>query len=210
VPTFWLDSREVTEESSRFWWMFILCGISWMLFSLVIFRFSWVSVLAIGVLFGCVAVVAGFLEFAAASASVGGWKGLRYVLGIIFIVIGILAFLTPGGTFVAMAAIVSFFFLAAGAFDVVAAFATRTANSLWWFQLLAGVAQIALGFWAAGNWTRSAVLLVAWIGASTMFRGAAMIVFGFKLHALGHELVTTQSTPHEDGRRQTPLPSYGR
>jgi uncharacterized membrane protein HdeD (DUF308 family) len=210
VPTFWLDSREVTEESSRFWWAFILSGISWMLFSLIIFRFDWVSVLAIGVLFGCIAVVAGVFEFAAAAASVRGWKVLRYVLGAVFIALGVLAFLTPGGTFVAMAAIVGFFFLAAGAFDVVAAFATRAENSLWWFQLLAGVAQIALGFWAAGNWTRSVVLLVAWIGASTMFRGVAMIVFGFKLHGLRRELDTTQAAAGGDQRREAPLPSYGR
>jgi len=209
VPTFWLDSREVAEASSRYWWMFIVSGISWMLFSLIIFRFSWLSVLAIGVLFGCVAVVAGILEFAAASASVGGWKALRYVLGTVFVVIGILAFLTPGGTFVALAAIVGFFFLAAGAFDIVAAFATRTGNPLWWVQLLAGAAQVALGFWAAGNWSRSVVLLVAWIGASTMFRGVAMIVFGFKLHALRHELDTMQSTPRENQGRETPLASYG-
>jgi uncharacterized membrane protein HdeD (DUF308 family) len=210
VPTFWLDSREVTEQSSRHWWIFVLSGVSWMLFSLIIFRFSWVSVLAVGVLFGCVAVIAGFFEFAAASVSVGGWKALRYVLGTAFIAIGVLAFLTPGGTFVAMAAVVSFFFLAAGAFDVVAALATRTGNSVWWFQLLAGVAQIALGFWAAGNWSRSAVLLVAWIGASTMFRGVAMIVLGFKLHALRQELAIAQSTPQDDGGRRTQLPSYSR
>jgi uncharacterized membrane protein HdeD (DUF308 family) len=210
VPTFWLDSHEVTKESARYWWMFVLSGISWMLFSLIIFRFSWVSVLAVGVLFGCVAVVAGFFEFAAASVSAGGWKVLRYVLGTVFIVIGALAFLTPGDTFVALAAVVSFFFVAAGAFDIVAAFVTRTGNSLWWFQLLAGVAQIALGFWAAGNWTRSAVLLVAWIGASTMFRGVAMIVLGFKLHALRNEPVTMPSTLPGDGRREAPLATYGR
>lgn len=52
---------------------------------------------------------------------------------------------------------------------------------------------------------------VAWIGASTMFRGAALLVFGFKLHGLRHELAPTQSTTrHEDGRRKTPLPSYSR
>ncbi|MBV8951786.1 MAG: DUF308 domain-containing protein, partial [Actinobacteria bacterium] len=121
MPTFWLDSREVTEESSRFWWVFIVSGIAWMLFSLIMFRFDWASVLAIGVLFGFVAVIAGMFEVAAASVSFGGWKVLRYVLGAVFIVIGVLSFLTPGGTFVALAAIVSFFFLAAGAFDVVGA-----------------------------------------------------------------------------------------
>ncbi|MGZ4335010.1 MAG: HdeD family acid-resistance protein [Gaiellaceae bacterium] len=209
MPTFWLDSREAAERSSRYWWLFILAGISWMLFSLIVFRFNWVSVLAIGVLFGSIAVVSGLFEFAAASLSVGGWKVLRYALGTFFIAIGVIAFLTPGGTFVALAAVVSFFFVVAGAFDIVSALATRAQSPAWWFQLLAGVAQIALGFWAAGNWNRSVVLLVAWIGASTMFRGVAMIIFGFKLHALRQELEAVEATPREQERPQEPLPSYG-
>jgi uncharacterized membrane protein HdeD (DUF308 family) len=115
------------------------------------------------------------------AASSGGWAVLHYVLGAIFLFVGVLSYFTPGGTFVALAALVSFFFVFAGAFDIVASIATRTEVPFWWVQLASGIFEVALGFWAAGYWSRSVILLVAFVGASTLFRGIASIVFGFKL-----------------------------
>jgi uncharacterized membrane protein HdeD (DUF308 family) len=184
---YWLQPDDVAETASRYWWLFMLTGFAWLFVSLIVFRFDWLTVVAVGVLFGSIAVAAGVVEIATASASNGLWKVLHYVAGAAFIVIGILSFLTPGNTFVALAALVSFFFVIAGTFDIVTAIATRSRLDFWWLQLLSGVLQVALGFWAAGYWNRSVVLLVVWIGASTMFRGIAMIVFGFKLHALRPE-----------------------
>ncbi len=206
---FWLDSRAAAERSSRYWWLFVLAGVSWMLFAIIVFRFTWVSVLAISVLFGTVAIAAGFFEFAAAAASNGGWRILRYLLGVFFLVIGVVALLQPGGTFVGLAAVVSFFFVVAGAFDIVTAFATRPASPAWWFQLLSGVIQVGLGFWAAGNWTRSVVLLVAWIGAVAMFRGIAMILFGFELHELHEQLGEPEAADRRGSPRPSPEPRYG-
>lgn len=210
MPTFWLDSREAAETSARHWWLFVLSGFAWMLVALIVFRFNWASVLAIAVLFGCIAIAAGIAEFAAGSMSVGGWKVLHYILGVVFVGIGVLSFFTPGGTFVALAAIVSFFFVVAGTFDIVTAIVTRPENGAWWFQLLAGAAQVGLGFWAAGNWSRSVVLLVAWVGATATFRGVAMIMFGVRLRALQEELVEPASAVgREPQRRRRPVESYG-
>jgi uncharacterized membrane protein HdeD (DUF308 family) len=184
---FWLQPDDVATAASRYWWTFMLAGFGWLLVSLIVFRFDYLTVVAVGVLFGVIAVSAGVMEIAAASASNGVWKILHYLLGATFIVIGVLSFFTPGNTFVALAALVSFFFVIGGAFDIVTALATRSLLDFWWLQLLSGVAQVALGFWAAGYWSRSVVLLVVWIGATTMFRGIAMIILGFKLHALRPE-----------------------
>jgi uncharacterized membrane protein HdeD (DUF308 family) len=192
---FWLQPDDVAEAASRYWWMFMLAGFGWLFVSLIVFRFDWLTVLAIGVLFGTIAVTAGAMEIAAASASKGVWKILRYLLGAAFVVIGVLSFFTPGNTFVALAALVSFFFVIGGAFDIVTALATRSLLDFWWLQLLSGVAQVALGFWAAGYWSRSVVLLVVWIGATTMFRGIAMIIFGFKLHMLRPERARSTIRP---------------
>jgi uncharacterized membrane protein HdeD (DUF308 family) len=184
MRTFWLGPKELTGTASRYWWMFLIAGVSSIAVSLIIFRFDWLSVLAIGILFGCIAISAGVVELAAASVSADGWKILRYVVGFAFIVLGVLALFTPGNTFVALAALVSFFFAIAGAFDIVAAIATRHDFEVWWLQLIAGIAELGLGFWAAGYWSRSVVLLVAWIGASMLFRGITMVLLAFKLHAL--------------------------
>lgn len=72
------------------------------------------------------------------------------------------------------------------------------------------VVSPSLGFWAAGNWSRSVVLLVAWVGATAMFRGVAMITFGFKLRALQEQVVETETAAaRERQRRRRPVESYG-
>lgn len=197
MNTFWFDPREVAQTAARYWWMFIISGVLWLGVSLIIFRFDWVSVLAIAVLFGTIAIIAGVLEIGAAAASTDGWRVLHAILGAVFVAIGVISFFQPGGTFVALAALVSFFFVVAGAFDIVNAIATRSQNSVWWFQLTAGAIEVGLGFWAAGYWSRSVILLVTFVGAVTVFRGVAMIVFGFKLLSLqrGETTATTSTRP---------------
>jgi hypothetical protein len=64
--------------------------------------------------------------------------------------------------------------------------------------------EVALGFWAAGYWNRSVVLLVAFVGASTLFRGVAAIVFGFKLLQL-HRDPRTSKTPAASTRTPQPV-----
>jgi uncharacterized membrane protein HdeD (DUF308 family) len=199
---FWFRPREVAETAARYWWLFMITGVAWLAVSMIIFRFDWTTVLAIGVLFGSIAIAAGVFEFFAGTASSGGWKVLHYVLGAVFIAVGVLSFFTPGGTFVALAALVSFFFVFAGAFDIVTAIATRSEIPYWWVQLVAGVFEVALGFWAAGYWSRSVILLVAFVGASTLFRGIVSIVFGFKLLQVHRE---TAGSPRPAAR--TPQPA---
>ena len=206
---FSLGSREAAQQATRYWWLFVLAGIAWMVFALIVFRFTWASVLAIAVLFGTTAIAAGMFEFAVATASERGWNILHFVLGVIFVAVGVVAYFTPGGTFVALAAVVSFFFVFAGSFDLVSSFVTRDENPAWWFQMLAGVAQIALGFWAAGDWSRSAVLLVAWVAASAIFRGVAALMFGLKLHALREDLEAVGAPADGGRRRRETVLSYG-
>jgi uncharacterized membrane protein HdeD (DUF308 family) len=187
MSPYWFQPREAAESAARYWWLFIITGVCWLAVSMIIFRFDYTTVVAIGVLFGSIAIIAGVLEVAVGAASSGGWAVLHYLLGAVFLFVGVLSFFTPGDTFVALAALVSFFFVFAGAFDIVTSIATRTEVPFWWVQLVSGILEVALGFWAAGYWSRSVVLLVAFVGASTLFRGVAAIVFGFKLLQLNRD-----------------------
>jgi uncharacterized membrane protein HdeD (DUF308 family) len=49
--------------------------------------------------------------------------------------------------------------------------------------LLAGIAQILLAFWAAGNFGHKAFLLVVWVGASALAHGIVEIVRAFELRS---------------------------
>jgi uncharacterized membrane protein HdeD (DUF308 family) len=56
--------REVLEDTADRWWIFLLTGIAWLVFALIVFQWDYVSVSAISYLFGIVAMIAGlFLLF---------------------------------------------------------------------------------------------------------------------------------------------------
>jgi hypothetical protein len=57
---------------------------------------------------------------------------------------------------------------------------------VWWLQLIGGIVELALGFWAAGYYGRSAVLLVAWVAAFAIIRGVRDIVAAFRVRELQH------------------------
>jgi uncharacterized membrane protein HdeD (DUF308 family) len=101
------------------WWLFLITGTGWMLVALILLRFDYTSVSAISILFGVVAIAAGVLEIGVMLMVGGWWKLLHGLLALAFIVAGIVAFVHPGDTFAALAAVFSFFLILAGTFDII-------------------------------------------------------------------------------------------
>ncbi|HET8742084.1 MAG TPA: DUF308 domain-containing protein [Gaiella sp.] len=186
--TFDLEEREALEAAGRAWWLFLLTGLLWLLVSIIILRFDYTSVTAISILFGIVAIAAGVNECFMAAASRGWWRALHILLALIFVVVGIVAFVHPGDTFAALAAVMAFFLIFKGFFDIVVSIATKNEFHTWWVQLVAGIVEVLIGFWAAGYWGRSAILLVIWVGVIALMRGITEIIFAFKLRAVGKSL----------------------
>jgi uncharacterized membrane protein HdeD (DUF308 family) len=176
------EAAEALREGSQYWWILLVTGAAWLLFAIIISRFDWTSVSAISILFGCALLAAGASEFLMIPGARGGWKVARGVLGVLFIVIGVIAFIHPGNTFSALAAVLSFYFIIKGTFDLVVALA-RHGQDLWWIQLLLGLAQIVLGFWAAGDFGRKTVLLLVWVGAAALIRGISQIITAFTIRS---------------------------
>jgi uncharacterized membrane protein HdeD (DUF308 family) len=168
---------------SRYWWLFLVTGILWLLLGIVVFRFDLTSVTAVGAAVAVLCLAAGVNEFMAMGASEGGWKVARGILGGIFLITGTVALLYPNRTFVTVAAIFSFFLLFKGSFDIVAALMTRHETDVWWLGLIGGIFEVLLAFWAAGAFGREAVLLIAWVAAAALIRGVTEIVLAFRLRA---------------------------
>jgi uncharacterized membrane protein HdeD (DUF308 family) len=177
-----LPATALVERTTRYWWLVLLTGVAWIAVAVIVFRFDYTTVRAISWLFGFVAIAVGVMEFFAAALAQGWWRVLSVLVGVIFIVVGIVAFFRPGDTFVGLAAVISFYFVFAGTWDLITAIWTRSANDAWWVQALAGVVELGVGFWAAGYWERSVTLLVAFVGAMALLRGINEIVLAFRLH----------------------------
>ena len=178
-----IEEEELAESASRFWWLYLITGILWLWVTLIILRLNLDTVYAISILFGFVAIGAGINEFLGMGASSRGWKIVHAVLGVVFIVAGIVAFFRPQGTFVALASIVAWVLLFKGIFDIVLALMVHPAH-LWWVGLIVGVVEILLAFWAAGYFRGSALVLVVWVAALTLMRGVTEIILAFRLRHL--------------------------
>src|SRR6476660_6988831 len=163
------------------WWWLLITGIAWMVVALILLRFDYSSVSAISILFGVIAIMAGVLEFGVMFMAEGWWRVLNGLLAVVFIVTGIVAFIHPGNTFAALAAVFSFFLIFAGTFDIIIAISTRREIEVWWLQLISGIVELLLGLWAAGYYGRSAVLLVAWVAAIAILRAVRDIVLAFRV-----------------------------
>jgi uncharacterized membrane protein HdeD (DUF308 family) len=168
------------------WWLFLITGIGWAIVGLIVLRFNYTSVHAISLLFGFVAIAAGVMEVVMTFVVPGWWKLLNGVLALAFIVAGIVAFVHPGNTFVALAAVFSFVLVFAGMFDIIMSIASRHEVDVWWLQLIGGIILLFLGIWAAGDYGRSAVVLIAWVAAFALIRGVRDIVYAFRIRELQH------------------------
>src|SRR3954451_7110236 len=160
------------------WWLLLITGAIWLLFSVIVFRFDYRSVSAIAILFGLTMMGAAVNELLAMAGSTGGWRIAHVLLALAFVVIGIVAFVHPGNTFKALAAVMSFYFIVKGMFDIALGFGYPEHR---WLRLITGGAELLLGLWAAAYWGRSATLLLAWIGALALIRGVTEIAFAFSL-----------------------------
>jgi uncharacterized membrane protein HdeD (DUF308 family) len=176
-----VDRTRDLAAGAGFWWLFLLTGSLWLLFSIVIFRFDWTTVSSISILFGIVMLGAAVVELIGAFAERGWWRVGRLALGVACAVIGIIAFVHPGNTFAALAAVMSFYFILKGIFDVVVALAGWGAAAHSWLYLLLGIAEIVIGFWAAGDFGHRVILLVVWVGVTALTRGISEILLAFTL-----------------------------
>jgi uncharacterized membrane protein HdeD (DUF308 family) len=169
--------RERVERVGRYWWLLLLTGIAWIVVAAIVFRFDYSSVIAVAILFGVLAIAVGTVELTLAMISRRWWRLFHALLGVIFIATGVTAFFKPGNTFVGLAAVISFYFIFAGVWDVVSSLSMRSVPG-WWIQLVSGLVELGLGYWAAGSWRVSASLLVAFVAALALIRGISQICDG--------------------------------
>jgi uncharacterized membrane protein HdeD (DUF308 family) len=178
------DIRQVTKS----WWVFLVTGALWFIISLVVLRMNDRSITTVGVIMGIVFIVGALSEFLMMGADGSGWKIFHGLLGVLFVLAGIWAFVQPEEAFWALASVLGFLLLMMGLFEIVAAVATKEVNPLWWLGLVAGILFLALAFWTSQQLVPvKGQLLLFYVGLMAMFRGISQIVFAFGLHHVGKE-----------------------
>ena len=179
------EGRELLRGLSRFWWLWLVFGIGWIVISLVILQFDQASITTVGVLIGLMFFVSGLQQFAIAGmVERGRWMFLLF--GFLFVIAGVVAFISPEDTFAAIADILGFLFLIVGIFWIIQAFAERDENDVWWLGLGAGILMVILAFWTGGQFfIEKQYTLLVFAGIWALMSGVTDIVRAFQIRKLG-------------------------
>jgi len=179
--------RGEVEHASGKWWVLLVTGIAWILVGVLILDLNYSSAVTVGYLVAAYLIVAGVMEFVIAGV-LETWRWLHVILGVLFVIGGILALTEPFQTFRVLAELVGFFLVLKGTFDFVLGLSSRHVVDLWWLTMVAGILEIAIGLWATGYPGRSAWLLLLWVGIGALVRGVTQLFLAFQVRKI-HEAV---------------------
>jgi uncharacterized membrane protein HdeD (DUF308 family) len=191
------EERTMVQESARYWWVFLIAGIAWLLIAWMVLRADATSIVTVGVLLGLVFLMAGINELGLASIVSGGWKVWHYIMAFIFLLGGLWGFIRPVNTFFALASVLGLILIFYGTFEIFVAFASRQ-NPYWWVGLVTGILLILLAFWVSGSdrvyaLAQRTFLILFWVGFFALFKGISQIMLAFGIRHAGK--VATSGAP---------------
>jgi uncharacterized membrane protein HdeD (DUF308 family) len=115
----------MVREAARYWWVFLVSGILWLLIAWVILRGNQTSIAAVGILLGVVFLLSGINEAGLAALAPGGWKVWHYLVAGIFLLGALWGFIRPVNTFFALASVLGLILIFYGAFEIIQGVASR-------------------------------------------------------------------------------------
>jgi uncharacterized membrane protein HdeD (DUF308 family) len=186
------EERMIVREGARYWWLFLLSGILWLLIAWLVLRLNATSIATVGILLGVVFGLSGINEVGMAALAPGGWKVWHYLLAGIFFLGALYGFIRPVNTFFALASVLGLILIFYGAFEIVQGFASRAVNPYWWLNLIIGILLVLLAFWVSESdrmfaLARRTYLILFWVGFLALFRGFSQIFLAFTVRHTGHE-----------------------
>lgn len=178
-------ARQAIAGVAKWWWLFIVTGILWLVVGFILFQFDTQSVATLGYLVGFMLLFTGIEQFLIASAT-KGWKWVWYLFGVFFVLGGVWAIFNPGKTVFSLASSLGLLFGLIGIFWIVEAFATKKANSLWWLSLVSGLLMVGMGFWVGQQGLlEKAITLLTFAAIWALLHGVGDFVRAWQLKKLG-------------------------
>jgi uncharacterized membrane protein HdeD (DUF308 family) len=179
---------QAVEAVARFWWLWLAFGVIWTLIAVTILQFDDASITTVGILIGIMFFATGLQNFVvAALVERHGW--IYGAFGVLFIVCGVVTFISPENTFAAIADILGFLFLLVGLFWLIQAFMVREVNELWWVGLIAAILMIILAFWTGGQFfIEKQYMLLVFAGIWALLQGVTDVIKAFQIRRLGQML----------------------
>ena len=168
------------------WWAVLLRGIAAIAFGVITFLWPGVTLGALVLLFGAYAFVDGIGAIVLGIREHGErerwWATL--IVGLVGVAAGIITFLMPGITTLALLVVIAAWAIVRGVFDIAAAFRLRHAIEGEWLLGLVGALSIAFGVLLLLYPGTGALALVLWIGAFAFVSGIMLVALSFRVRGM--------------------------
>jgi uncharacterized membrane protein HdeD (DUF308 family) len=182
----------MVEQLARNWWALALRGALAILFGILAFAWSGITVTVLIWLFGAYVLMDGIFAIAAAWRAAGSGQhwGELFVEGVLGIAVALTAFFRPDITALVAVYLVAFWAVVTGIMEIAAAIRLRQVIDNEWMLGLMGLVSILLGIVLCVN-PGAGVLAWVWlIGVYAILFGILLIVLALKLRNLGQEITT--------------------
>jgi len=181
------EGRYVADLLARNWWIMALRGLAAVLFGVLAFAWPGITLLTLVYLFSAYALVNGVLALVVSFNTPKGHhrSGSLMLEGLISIAAGVIAFLVPGITALAMVLVIAWWAIVTGVLEIVAAVRLRKVITNEWLLILSGIASLFIGFILLVQPGAGALALIWWIGAFALVFGVLLISLAFRMRNLG-------------------------
>ena len=178
-------TASVAEALAKQWWVLLVRGILALLFGIVAVALPSLTLLALVMLFGVYVLLDGMVVL---WVGVGARAWWLVIVGILGLIAGILAFVYPSITAVALLCLIAAWAIVRGMFEIIAAIQLRKGISNQWMLIIGGIVSIIFGVVLVARPSVGALAMVWVIGVFALVFGVAMIVLSFQLRALPERL----------------------
>lgn len=173
----------ISQPISRYWWALVLRGFAAIAFGVLAFTWPGITLQILVLFFGAYALVDGILSVAAAVRGRGhtdNW-GLFLLQGILGIGLGILTWLAPGATAVAILLYIAAWALVTGVLEIVAAIRLRREIEGEVWLALGGMLSIAFGMLLLAFPLAGALGLIWLIASYAIAFGVCLVALGLRV-----------------------------
>ena len=172
------------------WWAIVLRGVCAVLFGVGAFAWPGITLAVLVLLYGAYALVEGVLAVAWAlvGRQAGPFPWGVLLAGLAGVVVGVVTFLYPGLTGLALLYLIAAWAIIRGIFEIIAAFHLRKEIENEWLLALSGLLSLALGVVLVVAPGAGALAVLWWIAAFAIVFGVLTIMLGFRLKGLKDRL----------------------
>lgn len=172
------------EQLARVWWLVLIRGIAAIIFGVLALIWPAITLLVLVIFFGAYALVNGFFSLFSGFRHNASPRAWLIITGVVSILAGIIAFVWPGITSLALLYVVAFWAIVSGVSEIVAGVKLRKEIQNEWTLILSGVLSVIFGVLLI-IWPGAGLVTLVWlVGIFAILYGITLAVLSFRMKKL--------------------------